>query len=94
MHRLEDVICVDLRLQFEWRGSLGWWGVVATSKKGARRVTTLASVGMLTTAEEAMSHADVAEHARKAVKPSHRNTRCRRCKAEGERPRVGDVLRR
>lgn len=29
VYRLEDVIFVDRRLQFGWRGNPGWWRVVA-----------------------------------------------------------------
>ena len=41
---LEDFLVADLRLQFGWRGSPGWFGVVASAIEHARRNTTRESV--------------------------------------------------
>ena len=39
-YRLEELIVVDLWLQFGWCRSPGWWGVVVVAIEAAHRVTT------------------------------------------------------
>ena len=68
-YRLDKLIFVDLRLQFGWRGSPGWWGVVAGAIQAAHRATTWESAGTSAAAEDATRHVSVAKPTGKAVEP-------------------------
>ena len=83
-YRLEDLVFVDLRLQFGWRGSPGWWGVVASAIQEAHRSTTWASAGTSAAAAEATRHVGVAEPTRKDVEPLSPGCRVPRVRGGGE----------
>ena len=68
-YRLEDLVFVDLRLQFGWRGCPGWWGVVASAIQEVHQSTTWASPGISVAATEATSHVGVLEPTRKVMEP-------------------------
>ena len=83
-YRLEDLVFVDLQLQFGWRGSPGWWGVVVSAIQEAHRSTTWDSAGTSAAAIEATSHVGVAEPTRKDVEPLSPGCRVPRVRGGGE----------
>ena len=57
---LAGYIFVDLRLQFGWRGSPGWWGVISAAMQHAQRNTTRASASFSQAGDRAVEHVTVA----------------------------------
>ena len=53
---LGDHLFVDLRLQFGWRGSPGWWWVIASAIQQAQRQTNRASATILEAGVSATAH--------------------------------------
>ena len=51
---------VDLRLQFGWRGSPGWWGVVSAAMQHAQRNTTRAAASFSQAGDRAVEHVRIA----------------------------------
>ena len=78
---LGGYLFIDLRLQFGWRGSPGWWGVIASAIQQAQRQTTRASATILAAGKEATAHVQVAGHTGVAVEPLPRG--CIVAEAEG-----------
>ena len=58
---LGDYLFIDLRSQFGWRGSPGWWGVAASAIPQALRQTTRASATILDAGVAATAHVRIAE---------------------------------
>ena len=61
-HVLGDHLFIDLRLQFVWRGSPGWRGVLDNAIQKANRQTTRESATIMGAGMEAAAHVRVAEH--------------------------------
>lgn len=57
---LEDVLVVDMRLQFGWRGSSGWFGVVASAIEHAHRNTTRESIELTPSGIRTTAHVRIA----------------------------------
>ena len=53
---MADYIVVDMRLQFGWRWSPEWWGVVASSMPDAQRKQTRATAVILEAGIRAIPH--------------------------------------
>ena len=51
---------VDLRLQFGWRGSPGWWGVISAAMQHAQCNTTRASASFSQAGDRAVEHVTIA----------------------------------
>ena len=51
----------DLRLQFGWRGSPGWWGVISAAMQLAQRNTTRASASFSQAGDRVVEHVAVAQ---------------------------------
>ena len=66
---LGGYLFIDLRLQFGWRGSPGWWGVTASVIQQAQRQTTKASATILAAGKVATAHVQVAGRTGVAVEP-------------------------
>ena len=60
---------IDLRLQFRWRGSPAWWGLVASAIHQAQRQTTRASATIMNAGVAATAHVRIAEHTRVEAEP-------------------------
>jgi len=58
---LGEYLFVDLRLQFGWRGSPGWWGVISAAMQHAQRNTTRASASFSRAGDRAVEHVTVAQ---------------------------------
>ena len=71
--RLEDLVFVDLRLQFGWRGSPGWRGVVVSAIQEAYWSTTWTTAGTSAAATEATSHVGAAKPTMKDMDHYHRD---------------------
>lgn len=85
--RLENPIFVDLCLQFRWRGSPGWWGVVASAIQNAHRVTPCASVRTSAAVEEMTCPVGIMGSTGKAINHYLRGAGCQGCRAiERETP--------
>ena len=57
---LGQYLIVDLRLQFGWRGSPGWWGVISAAIQRAQRNTTRASASFSQAGDRAVEHVAIA----------------------------------
>ena len=57
-------------LQFGWRGSPGWWGVIFSAIQQAQRQATKASATILPTGRGATAHVRIAGHTGIAVEPA------------------------
>ena len=55
-----EFLVVDLRLQFGWRGSPGWWGLVASAIEHVHRRTTRDTVRLTPSGVRAAAHVRVA----------------------------------
>ena len=58
-YTFDDLVFVDLRPQFGWRGSPGWWGVVSSAMQDAQRKTTRESATILQAGIQATEHVQV-----------------------------------
>ena len=92
-YRLQDLVLVDLRLQFGWLGSPGGGGVVASAIQEAQRTTTRASAGTSAAAIKATSHVGGADRRGRTWSHRHLDAGFRRCEAEARETRVGDIAR-
>ena len=81
---LGGYLFIDLRLQFGWRGSPGWWGVIASVIQQAQGQTTKASATILAAGKEATAHVKVAGHTGVAVEPLPRGCMVEEVEGEGE----------
>ena len=59
---LGDHLFVDLRLQVGWKGSPGWWGVIASAIQQAQRQMIRASAAILEAGVAVKAHVRVADH--------------------------------
>ena len=57
---LGQYLIVDLRLQFGWRGSSGWRGVISAAIQYAQRITTRASASFSHAGDRAVEHVAIA----------------------------------
>ena len=64
---LGEFLFVDLRLQFGWRGSPGWWGVISAAMKHAQCNITRVSALFLPAGDRAVEHVTVAQKTRRSV---------------------------
>ena len=66
-YAIADYIVVDMRLQVGWRGSPGWWGLVASAMQDAQRKSTRVTGVILEEGIRATSQVTIAPMARKKV---------------------------
>ena len=66
---LRGYLFFDLRLQFGWRGSPGWWGLIASAIQQAQRQTKKASATVQAAGKDATAHVQGAWHTGVAVEP-------------------------
>ena len=64
---LGEFLLVDWRLQFGWRGSPGWWGVISAAMQHAQRNTTRASALISPPGDRAVEHVTVAQKTGRSV---------------------------
>ena len=57
---LGEYLFVDLRLQFGWRVSPGWWGVISAAMQHVQRNTKRASASFSQAGDRAVEHVTVA----------------------------------
>ena len=64
-----ELLVVDLRLQFGWRGSPGWWGLVASAIEHVHRQTTRDTVRVTPSGVRAAAHVKIAPPTGKGIVP-------------------------
>ena len=64
---LGEFLFIDLRLQFGWRGSPGWRGVISAAMQHAQRNTTRASALFSPAGDRAVEYVTVAQKTRRPV---------------------------
>lgn len=62
-----DDIAADMRLQFRWRRSPKWWGVVASAMQDAQRETTRVTAVIIEAGNRTTSHVKIVLMTRKKV---------------------------
>ena len=64
---LGEFLFIDLRLQFGWRGSPGWWGGISAGMQHVQRNTTRASALFSPAGDRAVEHVTVAQKTGRSV---------------------------
>ena len=89
---LGDHLFINPRLQFGWRGSPGWWGVLANAIQQAQRQTTRASVTILDARVAVTAHVRVAEDTGVKAEPLPKGFTVQAVERGSRGHRVGDFL--
>ena len=64
---LGEFLFTYLRLQFGWRGSPGWWGIISAAMQHAQRNNTRASALFSPAGDRSVEHVTVAQKTRRSV---------------------------